>query len=411
MSPDLDQRLAQLRELLLRHRADRHPEEHATLQFHLGATLLDTGRAAAAQAALRASAELFGRRSREVEQAKAHNLLGAALLQLDELDDAAATLRRAAEAFSRHQQPLESAAARFNLGLVQRRRGEPEMAVTCFSEALATFDEAGAVPQASAAARELGGAQLDLGDPAGAADSLERALELAKATGDRSHVGAAANLLGLAHLGADAPAEAAEAFRLAASAYPRPLDPAQHAMATANLALAHERLEDLPRARLAAWRARQVPQADPPVVEQAAGVLARLGPPGEDLVAVLDREATSSAWSEELGPTVRALLDADEAERCRLLGHWIDGQLASRREGAELGATLCELLLELPGRDMTMLVRSLLAALQERDPAAAGRFRSQMTRAMARFHLPQWQRLEAVFTQLATEIGDEGPWS
>ncbi len=400
-----------MRELLLRHRADRYPEEHATLQFHLGATLLECDRVPAALQALRTCAELFEQQGRELEQAKAHNLLGATRLHLDDVDGAAEELRLAAGTFERLGQPLEHAATRFNLGLVLRRRGEAEPAMGCFAEALTTFEQAGALPQASAAARELGGSQLELDDPGAAAQSLEHGLELAKATGERVHVGTVANLLGLARLGTEEPVAAEEALRLAASAHPRQLDPEQHAMVTANLALAHERLGAVSRARLAAWRALQIPNAAPAVCAQARAVLDRLGPPTRDLIEVLDQHGSSEDWTEEVGPSLTALLDADEHERQRLLGHWIDGQLASPLDGTEVGATLCAVLLELPGEQMTVLVRSLLTALQDREPEVADGFRRQMQRAMARFHLPQWQRLQTIFERLAREVGDPGGWS
>lgn len=345
-----------------------------------------------------------------MEHANAGNLLGAALLHTGRLDEAVDALEQAAATFERHRQPLELGAARFNLGLVLRRRGEAARAADAFADALACFEEGGAAAQATAAARELGGARLELGPPADATRTLERALELAKSSGDRASLGAAANLLGLARLGTGEPAAAAEALRLAASAYPRQLDAANHAMATANLALAHEQLGDLPRARLAAWRAAQVPAAPAPVAAQARAILDRLGRPGRDLVVVLEREPPS-AWASELAANVTALSDAGPAERERLLGHWITGQLDSPHQGAELAAALLEVLLELPPEDLDTVVRALLRALRHTETAAAERFRSQTVRAFARFHLPQWQRLQTVFAQIAAEVGDTGAWS
>lgn len=409
MSTDLDERLAELRGHLLRHRADRYPFEHATLQFHLGAVLLDSDQPDAAAAALRVSAQLFDEHRRPVERAKAGNLLGAALLHLEEIETAAAAFSDAAAAFEAHDQPLELAAARFNLGLLHRRRGEHEPAAGCFADALERFAHAEVPGQASAAARELGAVRLELGESRTAAEILEQSLELAERNADRRQVGAAANLLGLARLATGETQAAAEALRLAASAYPRQLDAANHAMATANLALAHERLGDPARGRLAAWRAVHVPDADAPVVAQASAVLERLGQPTDDVLTVLE-QTPSERWPSELLPYLTALLDVDAAERQRMLGHWIDGQLGGRLDGTQIGAGLLEALLELPPAQMETLVTSLLSALGSRD-ADAARFRTQLSRAMARFPLPQWQRLESVFERLALETGDVGPWS
>jgi tetratricopeptide (TPR) repeat protein len=394
----------------LRHRADRYPIEHATLQFHLGATLLDGDRPVPAAAALRVSARLFEAQGHEIERAKALNLLGAALLHVAETEEAIRALTLAAQAFEAHEQPLELGAARFNLGLVLRRRGEHEPAADRFAEALDGFTRAQAPHQASAAARELGSVQLELADASTATTSLEHALELAQEIGDRRQVGAAANLLGLARLATDEPRAAVDALRLAASAAPRQLDPASHAMATANLALAHERVGDLSRARLAAWRAASVAGADPPVIAQATELLGRLGRPDDDLHAVLDREPPQT-WASELAPHLTALLDVDPGERERMLDRWVDGQLAEGRDGIGLGAALLEVLLELPPRELEILVRSLLSTLTRRTEADAAGFRSQLSRAMVRFHQPQWQRLTVVFERLADEVGGPGGWA
>jgi tetratricopeptide (TPR) repeat protein len=403
----MDERLAELRQLLARHRADRYPVEHATLQFHLGATLLELDQPDRAVAPLQVSAELFENRGRGVERAKALNLLGAALLHLGETTKATGALERAAELFETHGQPLEQGAARFNLGLVHRRLQQPAVAVGCFAEALERFGHAEVGHQASAAARELGACRLELGEAAAAAESLERALELAEATGERRHVGAAANLLGLARLATEETGAAVAAFRLATSAYPRAIDPPSHAMATANLALAHERCGDLARARLAAWRSANVPGAAAPVAAQARAVLRRLGDHEGDLVAVLDPEPVER-WPAELTPNLASLLDVGPGEREDMLGAWIDGQVDEQRDGTALATAMLTVLVELPPEQMELLVGGLLTALRHRPETVASRFWTQTKRAMARFHVPQWRRLEAVFDRLASESdGDE----
>lgn len=363
-----------------------------------------------ATAALTTAADLFASRDQPIERAKALNMLGAAHQQLGRLDDAATVFVRAAELFEDHELGLEHGAARFNLGLVHRARAEDKPAADRFAQALALFEEGGPVLQISAAARELGAARLELGELDAAAEVLTRALELGVEAGHRLAIGTSANLLGLVCLAADRPDAAIEAFTTALSAYPRRGDPEGHAMASANLALAHERAGDAPRARLAARQARRSERTPANVREQADALLGRLGASDDDVLTVLD-QLPSARWIDEARPELVGLLDAHQPERVRVLGGWIDGQLTRGGAGPDLAAVLLEVLLELPPDEMAELIEAMLVALQERDPEPQQRFRSQISRAMARFHIPQWSRLQTVFGELGTKVGDDGDWT
>jgi len=174
-------------------------------------------------------------------------------------------------------------------------------------------------------------------------------------------------------------------------------------MAKANLALAYEQHGDAPRARLAARQALGVAEPPEPVAAQAAAVLERNGgATANDLLLVLDEEPQAS-WEgilrEELARSGEAPPDVRRADAAV----WIDGSSVERAE-VWLGG-----LLELPPDRMETLIRSALEALGTRDPAVKERFRADVARAAARFHVPQLLRLEETFRRIAAEL--EEPWS
>lgn len=406
---DIDQRLEQLRSGLLRYRADRNPVEHATVQFHLGVTLLEAERIPQAVVALRIAAELFDREDRPVELAKATNMFGVGLRSDGDSAGAAEAFARAADLFGEHDLNLERGAALFNLGLVQRDRGDLDAAADRFRQAFERFREDGPPGQASAAGRELGATLLSAGELDAALEPLDTAIKSATEAHDAAAAGAAANVLGLVHLAADRGEDAVAAFLTAVGTNPRSLRAEAYAMAKANLALAYEQVDDHPRARLAARQARGTPAAPQPVVEQADAVLGRLGDGHDDLMIVLDQLPSDDRSREAREEFVR-WADADPGERRAATGAWIDGQLARRGASLELAYTYLDVLLEMPNEDMEAVIRSTVEALQDRDTEDRQRFRSQISRAMARFHIPQWDRLKAIFNRIAQEVGDDGTW-
>lgn len=389
--------ILELEQRLARYDATRYPVQHATTQFHLGVVLADAGRVQEAIESLASAAELFDPEALPVEHAKALNALGAALRLAGEFERAEASFERAAELFERSSLEQEHGAALFNLGLVRRER-DPAAAAECFRRSAALL----AGGQEAAAARELGATLLALGELDEATRTLERAVELAE-RGDSAGYGGALNALGLARLAAGEAEGAIESFRQAAGAHPRAMRPAEFAMAKANLALAYEQHGDTPRARLAARQALGVAEPPVPVAAQAAAVLERIGGAiANDLVLVLEQEPQAS-WEgivrEELARSSEAPPDVRRADAAT----WIDGSSVERAE-AWLGG-----LLELPPERMETLIRSALEALGSRDAAVKERFRADVSRAAARFHVPQLLRLEEIFGRIAAELGE--PWS
>ena len=401
-----DPAILELERRLRRYPVDRYPVQHATARFHLGVALADAGDLDAAEAALRAAAALFGDTRLWVEQAKALNALGAVLRLAGRFGEAAAALAEAAESFRTAAQPLEEGAARFNLGLVRRSLREHEGAAAVLEDARRLLDERRVPAQAAAAARELGVTLLEIGDLASASEWLEEAARLCAEHGDRAGLGAALNALGLARLAAGEPAAAVEALRDAAAAHPRPVRPQEHAMAKANLALAHERGGNLARARMAAAQALAVPEAPPPVVEQARAALARLGPPDGAVLAVLDEEPVER-WPAVVREELRRLLGSPVEEREAELGRWVE---ATAGRGADFAEAWLAALLELPPTEFETLVRAIVRAAGRLEPGAAERVRAEVASASARFHVPQLLRLREIFDRAAADLGQRS-WS
>ncbi len=388
--------ITELQQRVARYDEARYPVQHATARYHLGVVLTDVGRFDEALESLAHAAELFAPELLPVEHAKTLNALGAARRLVGELDTAAVAFERAAELFEAAGLEQERGAALFNLGLVSRGR-DPQGAAECFRSA------AGLVAGAADAAvlRELGATLLELGELEEAASTLERALELAE-RGEAAGYGGAANALGLVHLAAGRPKRAIESFRQAAGAHPRSVRPAEFAMAKANLALAHELVGDLPRARLAARQALGVAGSPPPVVAQAEELLNRVGAAADDLRHVLAQEPVDR-WESLVREEVVRVSDAPVADQRAAAATWIDGSSVELAQ-AWLGA-----LLELPPEIMELHIRSALETLHERDVQTKERFRADVSQASSRFHVPQLLRLEETFRRLAAELSE--PWS
>lgn len=368
--------LRELEARIAQHPPDRYPVQNATASFHLGSLLADAGRGEEAAVALTRAIELFGRASMEVERAKALNALGAALRVAGREAEAEAPLREAAAAFASAGLAAEEGAALHNLGLVTR---DPER----FRAARARFAAAGETRHEAAALRELGVLHLEAAEPEEAVSALAEAAELAERVGDLAGLGAAANALGLAQLALGDVSAAIGSFRSSAGAHGRGVRPAEHATAKANLAVAHERAGDAPRARLAARQALSVGAAPAPVRALAEAVLSRLPDAPGDLVAVL----------------------ADEQEERRLavareeVVRWAEARPEDRRREAaafaaavtvDLIEPLLGALLELPPDGLDVIAADLAAAADER-------FRHAFERAVVRYPTPQLLRLRQAF--------------
>jgi tetratricopeptide (TPR) repeat protein len=402
--------VAELRGRLARYDPDRYPVQHATARFHLGAALLQSGAGGEAVEELATAVAGFRGCGMPAEHAKATMMLGVALRETGRLDEAAEVLLAAAELLGRTGLRSEGAAAQHNLGVVARDRGDLKVAAERFMRAVAAFGELDDGPSRSAAQRELGGVLLQQGSPAEAIAPLAAAMAEAGDRGDAIAFGAAANVLGLARLALEDAVGAEEAFRAAVSASPRTLRPESYAMAKANLALALEAGSAVARARLAARQARDEPAAPAPVVAQAREVLERLGDPDDDLLSALADEP-GEGWQQLLRDEVARWAVADEGERRRSAAGWVAGLPVRGELAPDLLHAWLDAVLELPPTALERIIAATVAAWADLpDEAVRERFRSLVARGLPRFHLPQWQRLEASFERLSAAAGHPVAW-
>lgn len=402
--------LAELEAQLEQYDASRYPVQHATARFHLGSTLIGTGAIDEAVANLHRAVDLFPADGLPVEHAKATNMLGVALRERGSLAESAAAFSRAEALFDDHAQPLELAASRFNRGLVLWALGELEEARDAFDRALAVFREADAREQAAAAARELGSVLLELDRLDEAATVLRESMDLARRGAGRQALGTASNVLGLVLLRANRPQQARGAFEDAAGAHPRGVRPQAHAMARANLALACEGTGDHDHARLAARQALATPGAPPEVRDQADGILARLGDDPMALVRVLDHEP-QERWVPVIREEVRRLVEAADDVRRREVDAWVDGLVDDRERSVERCEAWLDVLLELPPTALETMVAATVHSINTRGGDVAEDLRSDVSRAMIRFQVPQWMRLKELTNRISTEQGHEVTWS
>lgn len=407
---DAEGAIAELERRLDRYPAETYPVQHATAQFHLGVALTNEGRLEQAEVALASALRGFSPDGLSVERAKVRNALGAMLRLAGRLDEAAESFEAAAESFEAAGLKPDQGAARYNLGLVRRELGDGPAADRAFERAAELLENARLRGQAGAALRELGTTRFLAGDFEAAREPLERGVWLAEQAHDEPGRGGAANILGLAHLSAGRSRQAIEAFLNALTAYPRSIRPEGYAMVKGNLALAHEQLEDAPRARLSARHALGIPAASGPVRTQAAALLDRLGDEPADVLRVLDTEP-SERWEPIMREELARWVELDARERRTEAGAWIDGQLARPDATTDLAAAWIDALLELPPRHLEGLVTSLLEALAERHEEDRARVRHAFSRAMGRLHVPQLMRLRDIFNQVARQLDQEEEWT
>ncbi|MDQ3617085.1 MAG: hypothetical protein M3393_10815 [Actinomycetota bacterium] len=392
-----------------RYPADRYPAQHATAQFHLGSALLQAGATDGALDALGVAEKIFGGLGMRIEHAKSRMMIGAGCRAAGRLREAMEQFAAAAEIFTALEKPGEEAAAHYNTGLVLVESDDLAGAVDAFTAAQDIFRSAGHLTWAAAAARERGTALFNHGEAGAAVPLLEEALELASEA-DPAGAGAAANVLGLARLAISDAASAVEAFHIALAWHPRSVRPAEHAMVKANLALAYEAAGASAQARVTARQALSVPQAPSEVQVLAHEVLERLpGGSGADLFTVLDQ-----APAERREILVRDELlrwaEADPQSRIREAASWVHEQVARGAEGMDYAQTLFGALLELPPATYNLVIVALVQANGLGDEDEAERFQAVTRSAMARFPMPQWQRMAASFTAAAEQAGHRQQW-
>jgi tetratricopeptide (TPR) repeat protein len=401
--------VAELQARLARYPADRYPAQHATAQFHLGSALLHAGDVDPALAALATAEHVFAELGMRTEHAKSLMVHGAGLRAVGRHDEAVDRFTTAAKSFTDLGQRVEAAAAQHNLGLVLADVGDLDRARPVLATARELFHDADRPSWAGAAARELGTVLLHRGDPATAVPLLEESVDLI-GEADPAGTGAAANVLGLAHLALGNAAAAVDAFGRALAWHPRSVRPAEHAMVKANLALAHEAAGDRAQARLTARHALGVPEAAEPVRSLAHGVLDRLpAATGSDLFTVLDREP-AERWPTWVRDELLCWIDEEPATRVGDAAVWVREQVARGVDGADPAEVLLGALLELPPPAYDAVVGALVQATAEAEPADTERFLAVTRSAMARYPLPQWQRMAATFTAAAQRAGVDQQW-
>lgn len=389
---------------------DRYPVQHATTQFHLGSLLLLAGDTEPAMAALVTARNIFALAGMGLEQAKTTVQLGVALRAAGRLHEASAAFTAACDGLASLDQPAQQAAASYNLGLVHQDAGDLTAAHRAWSTARELFLVARYPAQAAAAARDHGASLLTAGEVKAALALLEQAASLAESADDIPGVGAAANVLGLAQLTAGDPAGAVASLRRALGAFPRATRPADYAMVKANLALAHQQAGDVQRARLAAGQAQAVPSAAPPVRALAKEILTRLaGPCGCDLVAALDTEDREQ-WPAVIREELLRSVDLPPAGRTAFAREFLDGLLVRPAVAYDLAEALLQVVLELPPRSYGHLVSAVVAGTADRSSDETDRVTAVVSSAMARFAMPQWQRLAASLNAAATTAGLPARW-
>jgi len=406
----LDDGTGELETRLARYPADRYPVQHATTAFHLGTAHLQRGSVTAALQQLSDACAIFGRLGMRLERAKALTMRGVAEREADQLDPARHSFTCAVAAFEELDQPAEQGAACFNLGLVLQAQHRDALARAAMAAAYELFLRSDQSAQAGAAAREQGGALLRAGDPRQALPLLTEAATLAERGGDLAGLGAASNALGLAHLALDSPHDAVVALGRAVGAFPRTMRPAEHAMAKANLATAYERAGNPARARLAARQARAIPGADPQVLAQAQQVLDRLsGDAGPDLLAVLDAEP-ADRWTAIVRDEALRWCGAEPADRLAAVGGVLDGLLARPGTAYDAAESLLAVVLELSPEPYERLVTTIAQAAGAREEDDRVRLQALLGSAMARFAIPQWQRLAGSLNAAAVVLGHDTSW-
>lgn len=399
-----------LRERLTRYPPDRYPVQHATTQFHLGSALLHAGQPAAALQALATAQQVFSSSGMRLEHAKATVMVGVAHRTAGSPAQAVQALRAARAALVDLDAPADRAAASYNLGLVLQDCADAPGAHEAWEEARELFLVAGHPVQAAAAARDHGASLLADGEPGAALPLLEQAAALAERSGDDAGTAGAANVLGLAHLAAGDAGAAVTVLRRALGFAPRSVRPADNAMVKANLALAWEQDGRPARARLTAVQALAVSEAPPPVRVQARELLQRLGGASSgDLLEVLDEES-SQEWPPIVREEVVRATALPSMERVSLLRSFFDGLLLRPSRSYDLAEALLQVVLELPPRPYALMVQAMVSAGAGRPQEDVDRLRAVVGSALARFAIPQWQRLAASLNDAATAAGHPAGW-
>ncbi len=147
-----------------------------------------------------------------------------------------------------------------------------------------------------------------------------------------------------------------------------------------------------------------------PVRALAREVLARLADDSDgDLATVLDAEPVER-WPAVLREEMLRLGDVSAAERHEVVRGVFDSLLTRPGASYDLAASMLHVLLELPPALFGDMVVAVVHATGGRAEEDAQRLRAVVGSALARFPVPQWQRLAASFNQAATAVGEPAVW-
>lgn len=397
--------ISDLRARLDRYPADAKPLQRGAVLLELGAALLAEDQFAEAADALGDAGQLLA--GARPEHARALFLGGVALRGAGRAEEAIAAFEAARDAYGELAQPADEAAARFNLGVTLRQTGRAEAADE-LAAAREAFVGLGHRAGAASAQRELAQLRLLDGDPASARALLEEAADELAAAGDAAGVADAVNALGLACLAVADIDGATSAFERARALAPPSVRASQHATAAANLALAYERGGRDAAARTTARQVVALAGAPPAARIQAAAVLERLAADGtdegDDLLVVLDETP-----AEDRSAVLRAELD----RVCRLPAPDAASALAAlaRRLGdADLAEAVLAIIVEQPPEAAARVLGACLtvvAADPDQDAEAIAR---GLSRAVARFPVPQMMRLQGLLADLGRDVGLDRRW-
>jgi hypothetical protein len=146
-----------------------------------------------------------------------------------------------------------------------------------------------------------------------------------------------------------------------------------------------------------------------PVRAQAEAILERLGPSESDLRTVLEREPPDGRALIVREELLRSV-DAGDVELAADMRAWIAVHVGSALEPVEVAELWLGGLLEVTPDALERIARSAVTVARGSSEQDQETFRSAVSRAMARFHVPQWMRLQDVFSRAAADAGDPRPW-
>jgi hypothetical protein len=109
------------------------------------------------------------------------------------------------------------------------------------------------------------------------------------------------------------------------------------------------------------------------------------------------------------GRTLR-VADSPAPERHDVLTGLLNGMLARPAACYDLAESLLQVVLELPPRSYDLLVTAIVHASAGRPEQDSARLQSVVGSALARFAMPQWQRLAASLNAAAEAAGLAATW-